>query len=109
MDVIIADSRGRGLETEMQNIHPNPENLTVIYSSGAKINSIKRTAHQFKRNHPHQEIHFYIMGGYCDVNERVGHRIRGDVYEEFIFREDLESAVGRVTSMFEDLCTELID
>ena len=110
MNVIIADSRGNGLEDAFDKINPVYEKPVVIYSSGARINGMKRTALEFKRNHPNQDIHFIIMGGYCDMNERAGYYIQNrGRYEEFIFRESPESASSRVTSLFRDLINAVTD
>ena len=106
MDIIIASSRGEGLETELKKHHPSPNHVKVIFSSGARINNIKYTAMSIAKQNPHQNIHFYVLGGYCDVSERISYHIKtghsSKKYEEFVFEEDPESAVPRVSGLIDD-------
>ena len=57
---------------------------------------------------PH-DYHIYIIGGYCDINERISYPLhhlrnihnRRAQYEEFIFRENPIAAASRVTVLIE--------
>ena len=55
---------------------------------------------------PH-DYHIYIIGGYCDINERISHPLhhlrnihnRQAHYEAFIFRENTLVAISRVANL----------
>ena len=109
MDVIIASSRGKGLEDEIKQLNPLMDNVKVLYSSGARLNQMAKTAVNLKRNHPHEKLNLYILGGYCDISKRVGYNTDRGFYEEFIFVEDPQSAADRVTSLIHDLKSKVQD
>ena len=72
MDVILASSRGKGLEELMKPLHPSPHKLTVIYSSGARMQKLINQATNILAHTPNpHDYHIYIIGGYCDINERI--------------------------------------
>ena len=74
MDVILASSRGKGLEELMKPLHPSPHKLTVIYSSGARMHKLINQATNILAHTPNpHDYHIYIIGGYCDINERISH------------------------------------
>ena len=102
MNIAIASSRGEGLEDVIKELDPS-SNLEVIYSSGAKLMRIMHTALPIIKKNPHHNIHIYIVGGYCDLTERLGYQMningREKRYEEFVFREAPESAVPRVIGL----------
>ena len=108
MDVTLASSRGKGLEELMKPLHPSPHKLTVIYSSGARMHKLINQATNILAHTPNpHDYHIYIIGGYCDINERISHPLhhirnihnRQAHYEEFIFREHTLAATSRVTNL----------
>ena len=108
MDVILASSRGKGLEELMKPLHPSPHKLTVIYSSGARMHKLINQATNILAHTPNpHDYHIYIIGGYCDINERISHPLhrlrnihsRQAHYEEYIFRENTLAATSRVTNL----------
>ena len=110
LDIVIASSRGRGLEDIIikQEMHPSPQNFMVIFSPGARLKSIITEARSIRKAHPRRFIHFYILGGYCDTSSRISQNIKNKgFYEEFIFREDPESAASRVAGLFREANTAL--
>ena len=72
MDVIVADSRGKGLEKELRKLHPSPQSVHVVYESGARLAKITSSAKSLLDETENPESHhIYVMGGYCDLNEVV--------------------------------------
>ena len=102
MDIIVASSRGKGLQSLLNKLHPSPHKLHVIPTSSATLETIATKAKSFiDRAQPSSErIHVYIIGGYCDLTSRVvtdmffKGRMRN--YEEVLFWEDSESAATRL-------------
>ena len=110
MDVILASSRGKGLEELIKPLHPSPHKLTVISSSGATMHTLLNKAINILAHAPNpHDYHIYIIGGYCDINERISYQLhhlrnihnRRAQYEEFIFRENPIAAASRVTDLIE--------
>ena len=110
MDVILASSRGKGLEELIKPLHPSPHKLTVISSSGATMHTLLNKAINILAHAPNpHDYHIYIIGGYCDINERISYPLhhlrnihnRRAQYEEFIFRENSIAAASRVTDLIE--------
>ena len=102
MDIIVASSRGKGLQSLLKKLHPSPHKLHVISTSSATLDTIATKAKSFIDNaQPSSDrIHVYIIGGYCDLTERVTAdmcfkgRMRN--YEEVLFWEDSEMAATRL-------------
>ena len=113
MDVIIADSRGKGLEKELRKLHPSPQSVQVVYESGARLAAITSTAKSLLDDTVNPENHhIYVMGGYCDINEVISKKKkyingRKAKYQEFVFREDPESAVARLTGLLHTASEEI--
>ena len=105
-DIVIASSRGEGLEELIRQGHPSPQNVEVIYQSSATLSIIKSMALNLIRNSPTDDIHLYILGGYCNLTQVISstrHSYgRTFKYQEVVFWEDPETAVPRVTNAIHD-------
>ena len=117
MDAILTSSRGKGLEELIKPLHPSPHKLTVISSSRATMHTLLNKAINILAHAPNpHDYHIYIIGGYCDINERISYPLhhlrnihnRRAQYEEFIFRENQIAAASRVTDLIEKLLTKYI-
>ena len=101
MDVILASSRGKGLEELIRPKHPSPNHLFIKSTSSANLHLLTIQAINIisKAKNPSNH-HIYIIGEYCDLNEIIQHKIaiqRNARYQEFVFREEPEAAVSRLT------------
>ena len=110
-DIVIASSRGEGLEELIRQGHPSPQNVEVIYQSSATLSIIKSMALNLIRKSPTDDIHMYIIGGYCNLTQVISstrHSYgRTFKYQEVVFWEDPETAVPRVTNAIHDTFNEL--
>lgn len=112
MDIILASSRGKGLEPLIKNRHPSPSTVHIYSTSSASIHTLTNQATSIIQQYtdPHN-CHIYIIGGYCDLNEIIQHRLpglytyRGGVarHQEFIFRETAAQAITRITKLISEM------
>ena len=105
MDVILASSRGEGLEELIRPKHPSPNHLFIRSTCSANLHLLTTQAIDIisKSKNPSNH-HIYIIGGYCDLNEIIQHKIaihRNVRYLEFVFVEQPEAAVSRITGRLE--------
>ena len=114
MDIIVASSRGRGLEELLKKSHPYPEQVEVIFTPSATLNIITKEALKkinSLKSSGQDNIHAYIIGGYCDLTsrEKGSTKINGRwrTYEEVVFWEDPESAVARLNKNIHTTVTEI--
>lgn len=115
MDLIVASSRGEGLEADLKKLHPSPQNVQVIFKSSATLQKISKLATDFMTNTTlaPETIHIYVIGGYCNLNEVLNSKMsvngRGATYQEFVFREDPESAVTRLTGLLQSTADKIAE
>ena len=113
MDIIIASSRGKGLEELIKKKHPSPDNIKVFFESSASLTDITEEAKNIiTRSSSPENMHIYIIGGYCNLTEVIQYKIhlnngRRARYQEFVFQEDPESAVPRLTSLLQKTAEEI--
>ena len=96
-DIVIASSRGEGLEELIRQGHPSPQNVEVIVRKSATLSIIKSIALNIINNSPTDDIHMYIVGGYCNLTQVIsstrysyGRTFR---HEEVVFWVGPETAV----------------
>ena len=67
MDLIVASSRGEGLEAELKKIHPSPQNVQVIFKSSATLQKVSKLATDFITNTTlaPETIHIYVFQNEC--------------------------------------------
>ena len=101
IDVILASSRGEGARRTHQTTPYSPHKLTAISSSRATMHTLLNKAINILAHAPNpHDYHIYIIGGYCDINERISYPLhylrnshnRRAQYEEYIFREKPNSS-----------------
>ena len=105
-DIVIASSRGKRLEELVRQGHPSPSNVEVIVRSSATLSTLKSIALDIIRKSPTDNIHMYIVGGYCDLTQVISStKYSYDKqfrHEEVVFWEGPETAVPRVTKAIHD-------
>ena len=105
MDVILASSRGKGLEELIRPKHSSPNHLFIKSTSSAKLHPLTmQTINIISKAKNPSNHHIYIIGVYCDLNEIIQHKVviqRNARYQEFVFREEPEAAVSRLTGRLE--------
>ena len=105
MDVVLASSRGKGLEALIRSKHPSPDHLIMKSTSSAKLHILTSQALELISKSPNpSNHHIYIIGGYCDLSEIIHHKLTTHYraqYQEAVFREEPGAAAARLTSLFE--------
>ena len=98
MDVILASSRGKGLDELIRPKHPSPNHLFIKSTSSVNLHllTIQAITIISKAKNPSNH-HIYIIGGYCDLNEIIQHKIA----IQRNAREEPEAAVSRLTGRLE--------
>ena len=104
MDIILASSRGREMNSELRKIHPCPDNLLIKFIPSAGLSSLAGLVPSFTgRGEAGSIDHVYFLAGLCDVTNmsfddrwsyEFGH------YEEVIFNESPHEAVSRVQEIY---------
>ena len=115
MDIILASSRGKGIQSKLRKLHPHPDRLYISARGGAKVETLILDAIRLVKRHPiPSQCHVYFMAGLCDITFRDTYiefidyrRSRAHKYEEVSFTEDNTQAVLRVTNIIINMEQEL--
>ena len=115
MDIILASSRGKGIQSRLRKLHPHPDRLYISARGGAKLETLILDAIRLVKRHPTpSQCHVYFMAGLCDITFRDTYiefvdyrRRRAHMYEEVSFTEDNTQAVLRVTHIINNMEQEL--
>ena len=116
MDIVVASSRGKGLQELIIPHHPSPDSFLIHYSSGATMSRLCAQAQSILSSVTSPgHHHVYFIGGYCDITRRIKYALpnlfrhrRPAIYEEYIFVEPQDTAVQRMALTFRDTATVVI-
>ena len=96
MNIIIATSRGGGLESRLR----NPTYPTRVYvEPGWTLESLAELAisHLPRLSKSDEKTHVYFFAGYCDITQRL--KSKHPKYDEITYTEDPEITMARISNI----------
>ena len=109
MDIIIASSRGRGIEDEIWARHPYPENAYVFSKGGGSLQELQFQAYDILYDHPDPtNCHIYFFAGLCDITKKEKNNTNNIHYEEVIYTENPQDTYTKMTKLIDTIAEHIL-
>ena len=111
MDIILASSRGRGIEEEIWARPPYPENVKILSMGGGSLQDLQFTAYDLLYDHPDPtNCHVYLFAGLCDVTKKESEKnyTNNKHYEEVIYNENPKDTVEKITTLIDKISAHIL-
>ena len=106
MDIVVASSRGKGLEPLIRKLHPTPETVTVKWFPGGTLEGIQNAGYEeIMRSDDPTNCHVYFFAGINDITymDKDHKYNKHEIYEELLYKETPTETYNRLTQTIDNI------